>query len=216
MDELTDVLSGLAEKRPLFHSEADFQHALAWQLRTQGDVTDVRLELPVDQHGNSLHLDILAINGSHRLAIELKYKTRKLTSMVRNETFSLRDQAAQDIARYDFAKDIWRLEQVLANHSDMVGYAILLTNDSAYWERSNRSTVDEQFRLHEGRTLQGTLEWESGASDGTKSKRESPIPLSGAYGMRWRVYSNLIQEPYGQFRYLMVKVGNTECSADRH
>ena len=28
---IEEILSCLAEKRPVFHSEADFQHALAWQ-----------------------------------------------------------------------------------------------------------------------------------------------------------------------------------------
>jgi hypothetical protein len=37
------LLEHLAAKRPLFHSEADFQFALAWQIRSAYDV-EVRLE----------------------------------------------------------------------------------------------------------------------------------------------------------------------------
>jgi hypothetical protein len=31
--EVAEILSRLAKKRPIFHSEADFQHALAWEVR---------------------------------------------------------------------------------------------------------------------------------------------------------------------------------------
>ena len=30
MIEIADVLNELSERRPVFHSETDFQHALAW------------------------------------------------------------------------------------------------------------------------------------------------------------------------------------------
>ena len=32
MFDISDLLTGLAESRKVFHSEADFQHALAWQI----------------------------------------------------------------------------------------------------------------------------------------------------------------------------------------
>ena len=32
LSELVDALTALAAERPVFHSEADFQHGFAWQL----------------------------------------------------------------------------------------------------------------------------------------------------------------------------------------
>ncbi len=48
---------------------------------------------------------------SQKLAIELKYKTRHLLGIVGGEIYDLGDQAAQDLGRYDFFKDIERLER---------------------------------------------------------------------------------------------------------
>ena len=45
--EIGEILSALAEQRPVFHSEADFQHAFAWEIHQQLPMASVRLELPV-------------------------------------------------------------------------------------------------------------------------------------------------------------------------
>ena len=37
------VMQELAKHRPVFHSEADFQFALAWQIRASMPETEVRL-----------------------------------------------------------------------------------------------------------------------------------------------------------------------------
>lgn len=33
-NSINTAMASLAKGRPIFHSEADFQHALAWQLQT--------------------------------------------------------------------------------------------------------------------------------------------------------------------------------------
>lgn len=38
------LMSQLAGTRPIFHSEADFQHALAWEIQNQHPQAAVRLE----------------------------------------------------------------------------------------------------------------------------------------------------------------------------
>ena len=44
MIHLYDVLRSLSCQRPIFHSEADFQHALAWLIHLQHPDAIVRLE----------------------------------------------------------------------------------------------------------------------------------------------------------------------------
>ena len=101
------------------------------------------------------------------MAIELKYKTRAIDVKVGDEEFFLKNQSAQDIGRYDLIKDIVRVEQVISAHGNSEGYAILLTNDSAYWKTPrNKSTVDAEFRLHNGRVLSGALEWQNADAQG--------------------------------------------------
>ncbi|MGM0882435.1 MAG: hypothetical protein ACQEXQ_15520 [Bacillota bacterium] len=72
--DIQNVLQTLAEKRPIFHNEADFQHALAWELREHYDC-NIRLERRMDIDNNRrTYLDILAEVNGLKVAIELKYK----------------------------------------------------------------------------------------------------------------------------------------------
>ena len=99
---ISEVLGTLSEQRPIFHSEADFQHAFAWQIHERLPGASVRLERPVEssQMNKLLHVDIWVEQGGHILVIELKYKTRALQAHVGNERYALRSQSAQDIGRY--------------------------------------------------------------------------------------------------------------------
>ncbi len=207
MIDIATVLQSLSLKRPVFHSEADFQHALAWEICLQWPMCSMRLERRPPNLKERIYLDLWVANEETTLAIELKYKTRGLRTTIAGETFALADQAAQDLARYDFLKDVQRLEQVVANHEDIVGYAVFLTNDSAYWKiPPNNQTVDAAFRIHEGRLVSGQLSWEEKASQGTTAGRVRPILLAGTYHLSWLDYSIVGNMPYGKFRYLLVQV----------
>ncbi len=207
MIDIGQVLSVLAKERPVFHSEADFQHAFAWEVHQELPTASVRLELPVQVRNQFLHIDVWVADQDAILAIELKYKTRGLSVRVGAEEYRLKDQSAQDVGRYDFMKDIQRLEQVTATHRNITGYAILLTNDSAYWVKpANHSTVDANFRIHDGRVIEGVLAWGANTSDGTKKNREQPIELQGRYRLQWIDYSHPNSARYGGFRSLVAKV----------
>ena len=108
MLDLNQVLESLAKKRPVFHSEADFQHALAWEIHNVKPDAIIRLELPMRADGRAVHLDLLVVYDHQRFAIELKYKTAALDVCRGSEQFSLRGQSAQDCGRYDFLSDIVR------------------------------------------------------------------------------------------------------------
>ena len=204
--EIREVLCSLARQRRLFHSEADFQHALAWEIRQHLPNASVRLEFPLSLDNQQIYLDIWVRQSNANLLIELKYKTRALDFTVGNEKYALKSQGAQDIGRYDFVKDVHRLEAAVAGLSKSVGYAILLTNDSAYWKRPRSSeTVDADFRLHDGRTLQGNPAWQ-GAGEGTMRGRESAIALKRSYSLKWYDYSTLGVGGYDRFRYLSLTV----------
>lgn len=207
MIEIGEVLSALAKQRPAFHSEADFQHAFAWEVHQRLPAALIRLELPVPVKQEFFHIDIWVAYQAAGLAIELKYKTRDLSVKVGNEWYRLKDQSAQNIGRYGFVKDIQRLEQVTAAYQSVIGYAILLTNDSAYWTTpANQNTVDADFRLHNGRVLEGVLSWGANASEGTMKNRKQQLELQGKYCLQWSDYSQPSSERYGEFRSLVVKV----------
>ena len=107
---LPAILQTLSQKRPIFHSEADFQHALAWEIHEQFPEAAVRLENWAPGLGNNKRMDLWVRLAEKVLAVELKYGTRKLEAEVEGEFYSLKNQAAQDLFRYDFAKDMMRVE----------------------------------------------------------------------------------------------------------
>ncbi|NKU66390.1 hypothetical protein GS891_25970 [Rhodococcus hoagii] len=82
----------LARQRPVFHSESDFQLALALVLAD--DVAQLRLEkkLSVSEPvgGRSrLSIDVLGELDGHRIALELKYPKKRLRTSVEGEVFDL-------------------------------------------------------------------------------------------------------------------------------
>jgi hypothetical protein len=205
--DLHAILTRLSSRRPVFHSEADFQHALAWELQQHDHAANIRLEKRISKDGPHVHLDLLVQSNSHELAIELKYKTRAVKLAHADEQYDLLNQHAQDIGRHDFIKGIRRLEDYVQDHPGSIGYAILLTNDRTYWSESRKTdAVDSAFRLHEGRVLQGEVTWGSKASAGTKHRRETPIALRGKYTLSWKGYSSHGEAHDKQFRYVMVRV----------
>jgi len=189
--DIHKTLLSVSINRCIFHSEADFQHAFAWELHRQFPDASIRLEKPVATKEGVAHLDILVQIGNALIAIELKYKSSKFSALVDGETYNLRNHGAQDLGRYDFVKDIRRLESIAEAHPGAIGYAVLLTNESSYWKPPiSENTVDAPFRLHDGRVLSGVADWGIGASDGTKKLREKPISLRASYPLEsGRVYS---------------------------
>ena len=143
-------MKDLAVARPVFHSEKDFQLALGLCIRSA--IPDGRIRMEYKPFtAERTYLDIWL--PEMRVAIELKYKTRKLKLLRDGESYALRDHGAQEWGRYDFLKDIERLERLCALPNARAGFAVLLTNDGSYWEdRARRTTTDAAFQLHEGRT----------------------------------------------------------------
>jgi hypothetical protein len=153
-------MGALSATRPLFHSEADFQHALAWQLQRQHPSISIRLEYRSRHLTQRGYVDIWIVDGDDRVGLELKYKTRPLKATVAGEDFELLGQGAQDHGRYDTLNEVQRLEQVVAAAPRATGFLLLLTNDRSYWTASGRpGSIDEQFRLHDERTVTGALKW---------------------------------------------------------
>ena len=208
--DLNAVLSRLATDRPLFHSEADFQFALAWGIQQAHPDYRVRLEWPIKVGTRRAYIDLVVTDPQgRRTAIELKYWTRRFKGEVLGEQFDLPSQAAQDINRYDFWKDVARLERLVREGMVNEGFAIALTNDPGYWRPGRGGTIDEAFRLHDGHEVTGPLGWSTAAGSGTTKDREQPIELQGTHTLAWADYA--ITEAgaasRSRFRFLLLSVG---------
>ena len=204
--DVRSLMEGLAESHPIFYSEADFQIALSEKIGELGYET--RLEFP-SVLGAKKRIDIWIPDAE--TLIELKYKTRKFDIRSGSGSFALKNQSADDLGRYDFLKDIHRLEMaVKARTYAKRGIAIMLTNDSLYWRPSStgRRTGFDEFRLHEGRRVTGPMAWGPTAGPGTRKGREEPISLMGSYKLSWQDYSEYAGKKNGRFRYLAVSVSS--------
>ena len=199
------LLEKLALRRPIFHSEADFQHEFALTIRDEEPTAQLRLEVPFkfEKRGAT---DIVVSHQGEVTGVELKYLTRRLDLRMGGEEFSLRAQGATDLRRYDILKDVQRLERFNVAFGGQ-SVVIALTNDPAYWTPTSRvGTIDAAFRLCEGRVVSGDCSWAPHASPGSIRNREAPLALAGSYTLSWQFYSSL-GVAGGEFRYLLIPVG---------
>ncbi len=208
MMDINSQMKKLMLRRPVFHSEADFQFALAWQIQLSYPDAKVSLEYcPAEQ--KNMHLDILVKIGRSDFPIELKYKTLKGKIEIGEECYNLKSHGAQDLGRYDYWIDVSRIERLKDTMKTFEkGYAVILSNDPSYWvkPRQTKETVCDAYRIHDGFKKHGLLSWLGNPSSGTTEKRENPISLMGDYIMEWEEYSKLSSARNGTFRYLLLEV----------
>lgn len=125
-----------------------------------------------DGSGKKDFLDILFHDGPKKIGIELKYKTR------RKDGFHFTNQGAQNNGKYDFIKDICRLERFKAKRIIDVGFAVFLTNDETYWSPAERGSMVKPFDLVSGNELKRryVAKWKG---------RSASIKLDNSYKIRW-------------------------------
>jgi len=205
--DIPRVLAELARERPVFHSEADFQFALAWHIQRTRPSAAIRLEYKAAYAYRRGYLDLWVREQDAVSAIELKYFMRRLTVSVDGETYDLVDQGAADIGRYQVLKDLAKVESIVAAQPATRGYVVALTNNDMYWKvlAQPRTTIDAAFRIHERAVLAGNLAWSSSAGAGTTKGIEAAIQLTNRYQAQWRDYSVVASGPRGQFRYLLIE-----------
>ena len=118
---INTAITELQKKRKVFCSEADFQLELAWILKEQNPNYHVRLEY-VPSFNKKMHIDIVLLNDNEFIPIELKYKTKYCDIDIENEHYSLANHGAQDVGKYLYLKDIYRILQqggrALLHHSN--------------------------------------------------------------------------------------------------
>ncbi|GAH35070.1 unnamed protein product, partial [marine sediment metagenome] len=107
--DIKEIIHELSLKRPAFHSEKDFQLALAWQIREyyeqqKHDDLEIYLERRFDfENGNQAHVDISFSVDDMLFPFELKHKTM--------------NHGARPLGRYLFLQDIERLENITKIHN---------------------------------------------------------------------------------------------------
>jgi hypothetical protein len=199
-------MTELSAKRPVFYSEADFQHALAWQLHLLRPTAQLRLEVPLteaDLGARADRLDILVRLDGWRVALELKYPRDRFSWQGDDEPVPYRrnNRDAADDAAYATINDLHRTERWVSLGAADVGVVLALTNIKTFW-RAVPATValDAEFRFPDGTEIAGVRRWGQGG------RLKPPIDLGGRYVSRWRDYSRLADGTGAtQFRYVVLR-----------
>ncbi len=198
--DLDEVIRSLSEDRPVFHSEADFQFELARKIEKEYKV-DVRLEKP-EVFERRIYIDMVLKDGEDKIAIELKYKTKKAEWDINGELFKLTYHSAQDFGRYYYWRDIDRIQKLVKDKGYKKGFAVFLTNDSSYWDKREGNSGDKDFSLDCGRTIEKEtyLSWEDGDP---RKNQYNPFQTDQEYRLEWKEYGN------GKgFKYLICEIDN--------
>lgn len=194
-----DIKEFLKKNNELFFNERDLQVNLASFLKEQHYYDNVFLEysLPASFIKNNeenedeeveekigdeanVRIDIVVEKSDQFCPIELKYKTKlvgkegdaikRFGKKIKVEL--LKNQAAQNINRYSFWKDVYRIERIKRSfHPNVIaGFSIFMTNDESYMKTPKGAS--EPFTMEAGVQHSKELEWErkEKVADSTKDK----------------------------------------------
>lgn len=211
------ILSKLVNKRPIFHNEADFKFALSWMIKKCYQDVKIRLEVPIELD-KRIFADILVVTREGWIPIELKYKTKELHCNFKNvlyDNYYLIEQSGEADARYDYLKDIKRIEDIRDEYSEefVEGYAIFLTNELMYKEKTSDEYLYNAFAINDGAEQRGEISYNG------KNNKYGEFILKGndgkGYLMKWKDYSVIAEtdftfidgsNKYDKFCYLISKI----------
>ena len=163
-----------------------------------------------------MYIDLVVSDNNQKeyVPIEIKYKTRKLnqTAVIFNKTQNgvdvLRDQGAQDLGRYGFWKDVYRLELVCNTYSAVKnGISLFVTNDPAYINNTSNASVNYyDFHMKNGRkNVTGVLDWQNNNSK--IANAHLGFTLAGTYDIQWTpIGSHSNPRSRADFSYCLVVV----------
>lgn len=179
--------------------EAQLQFDLAWKLKKfyeETDTVNVFLEYAVkdgkqkaeDEKKNSRYsyYDIVIKEGDEFIPIELKSKTKSVKD---RDEYS--NQSAQDLARYDFWRDVERIENfsTWSKQPANIGYAVMVTNDGAYVKNSGENAMYKNFAMNRNRAVKaGVLDWIWKTGKRTETvgnNRVDGLTISNDYELNW-------------------------------
>jgi hypothetical protein len=225
-DTLITLIQSMAGDRPVFHSEADFQHALAIALMQQG--YKVRLEIPLAYQlagkDTTCELDLLVKDSEDDTVtvIELKYFKKPFQVTIGNELFDLAGSWGTNLSRFDCWADFRRVGALLNSPDGKRwkinrGFAVSLTNAPEAWtvDTANENTLAKYFSMHQGRVVAAntSLDWHDNPGANSVSPKRlkpyAPIIVPADARCDWYDYSNISAgQPSGNslFRFLLLEV----------
>jgi hypothetical protein len=153
------ALGQLAIKRKIFHSEKDFQFALAWQLQSMYLNANIRLEKPISRPGGKGHADIWIELDDQFIIIELKYKTDEFEANSGGEFFKLTTDLNIKSIIKEIENDIKKVQHYLDDinePSNKSAFVIVLTQKTRLHELSEWKDSWKDYSTVFGKCYRGT------------------------------------------------------------
>ena len=207
----------LEEKARVFLNEWDFQMKLSLFLtHIKGYKVHLEYSVPLNflveknkkkypfANKENINIDIVIEKEGLFYLIELKYKTQRAT--IKFERFgeincvSLKDQSRIPMSKYDFWKDVARLEFLKESFEKVKGgLCIFLTNNETYTKGDKG--ISEEFTMKKGEPHSGELKFKEG-----ELKEKNPaFSLLGEYQIdKWYNIKN--EKTNIDFHYCIVEV----------
>lgn len=174
-----------------YYSEASVQHKIAIEIYKLLRIESI-LEKKIK--GKKEYLDILCKRGNIRYGIELKYKTKKVES----RSFEYTTQSAQNNGKYDFLRDVARIESYVSSKILNTGFIVFITNDKRYFNPAREKTKIKKFDLINCLKKNYKPSWEG---------RNAMVKLQRKYPIKWQPDKRTDDENnVAYFRYCILKV----------
>lgn len=219
---IIEIMNILEKRRPIFCSEADFQFELSKEIelyfKKKNKKIDVLLEYyQLDSNHNPMYIDILVILDEKWYPIELKYKTKGNYNKkgIENKSlqyedgiykFGIKNHGAHNISSYKYLWDIKRIEEVKTMKPKIFerGYAIMLTNDSCYWNLpTDPDCIYYDFSLgindNDNCTKEKVLIEAKWKREGAVPKRYGYIQLDNKRTISWHEYSSIDENKFENY-----------------
>ena len=199
-----DIEAFLESREEKFFNERDLQMHLALYLERSNKYDKVEVEyyvpkselLPEYMWDSEMKIDIVVRKDGKFVPIELKYKTKAIDGDQDIERFGeqicnvniIKNQAAQNISKYDFWKDVRRIEILKSKFRNIEGgICLFLTNDQSYQKEPNNSAKCKSFSMSQGlhhrdKSWQGKQEKEIASRPNFKVEKE--------YAIKWAQTQN--------------------------
>lgn len=209
----TDVEQFLSGESVLFSNESDLQLRLSCYLKHLGhyDRVEVEYYVPYQElkllnsslnHTNfpwdsDLYIDIVVEKDGQFVPIELKYPTKDIWGAftrfgvaVTAKVPMLKNQGAQDIVRYNYWKDVRRIEALRQAYAETIvgGLAVMVTNDSSYrTSPTSNSFGYSRFSIKDGRVVTQPQDRNMAWQNNVKVAATHPnFEIDNSYEIRWR------------------------------
>lgn len=206
---LTELESNL--KKVVFNGnipvcEAQLQYELAVELGKSYPNAKIFFEYPATDKSSTkrIYYDLVIVENDTYYVIELKYKTKDENVSIYGVSYTLKNHAAQDLGRFDYLKDVSRIENFSANTNKNFGggFAVIVTNDSTYWEKDGAKCIYKEFAVKNGVTIsKGDKNWVNGTKESSVGKdRINGLTLLKDYSVKWQPIADT------SFEYLILEI----------